>query len=754
MKKILLSLMSFTFLVTAFSQVTGDYRSKISGNWNAATSWERYNGSAWVNAPAAPSSTDGVITILSGHTITNTAAVTVDQVVVNSGGQLTQSSAMTLNNGAGDDLTVAGTLLMNGSIIDGAGILKVSGTMQWNGGGLSAAATMQSSATLNITAGEVILYSTLTNNGTVNWNSGFLSFNAGTIINNKNFNAFGNDQLYNYGSGVFTNSSTGIFTKLTGTGTSTNIVAFTNNGILNINSGTFQNNGSSFINTGSLNLGGGTFLNFSPVSFNAGTSVTGSGTFSQSGNTMTLNVAFNMPSAIAFNFAGGTINGTGSLKITGSMQWNGGSLSVPTTFQNNAVVNLDGGEVIIASPLTNKGTINWNAGYLSFSAATLTNSSLININGDNQMYNYGGGSCTNSAGGMFVKTSTGVTTVNIPLTNNGKISGLGTYSFGTGLLTNKGIFAPGSSIGILTTGTDYTNRTLEIEMLSGAGAGTGHDQLIVNGKAKLKDTLKILRTGIVPKGTYTILTATGSISGAFSTIFAPDGYVVAKAGKNMKVTVPDPGVIINDTSITEGNTGNNKKIKFIVSLAFPSNITTTVDYQTVDSTATIADNDYVAKSGTITFTPGMVSDTITVTVKGDNVIEPDEIFYVKLSNPVNLIIAKENGNCTIYNNDPVPLFAGNTVNSMESNVVADQSIPPFKIPNFLHRNQLWKIPGLADNNIVSIFNSNGFVVFKENNYRNNNNLSNLAAGVYFYQILVHDKNGKATIYKGKLVLMQ
>ena len=67
----------------AQAQATGDFRSHGSGNWNATTTWDRYDGSSWINpAPNTPASADGVITILSNHIVNITANVTSDQVVV------------------------------------------------------------------------------------------------------------------------------------------------------------------------------------------------------------------------------------------------------------------------------------------------------------------------------------------------------------------------------------------------------------------------------------------------------------------------------------------------------------------------------------------------------------------------------------------------------------------------------------------------------------------------------------------------
>ena len=60
---------------------------------------------------------------------------------------------------------------------------------------------------------------------------------------------------------------------------------------------------------------------------------------------------------------------------------------------------------------------------------------------------------------------------------------------------------------------------------------------------------------------------------------------------------------IDDVSVTEGNAGTTIAT-FTVTLSPISGQTVTVDFATADGTATTADNDYVATSGTLTFTPG------------------------------------------------------------------------------------------------------------------------------------------------------
>src|SRR6185369_1739205 len=67
---------------------------------------------------------------------------------------------------------------------------------------------------------------------------------------------------------------------------------------------------------------------------------------------------------------------------------------------------------------------------------------------------------------------------------------------------------------------------------------------------------------------------------------------------------------INDVTITEGASGTSVA-NFTVSLSSASSNTVTVNYATADTTA-VAGVDYVATSGTLTFTPGQTSRTLSV----------------------------------------------------------------------------------------------------------------------------------------------
>jgi uncharacterized repeat protein (TIGR01451 family) len=117
-----------------------------------------------------------------------------------------------------------------------------------------------------------------------------------------------------------------------------------------------------------------------------------------------------------------------------------------------------------------------------------------------------------------------------------------------------------------------------------------------------------------------------------------------------------PTVSINDVVVTEGDSGT-KTVDFTVTLSASSTQTITVGYSTSSAspaTAT-ADTDYISTSGTLSFAPGETTKPVTVTIKGDTLVEPDETFFVNLSGAANAIILDGQGQGTITNDDAANL---------------------------------------------------------------------------------------------------
>jgi large repetitive protein len=120
-----------------------------------------------------------------------------------------------------------------------------------------------------------------------------------------------------------------------------------------------------------------------------------------------------------------------------------------------------------------------------------------------------------------------------------------------------------------------------------------------------------------------------------------------------------PMLSVSDVQIDEGNSGTRSAI-FDVTLSRTSSTPVTVDYATLDATATA--DDYTTTSGTLNFAAGDISEPIAVPVKGDRLFEGDESFEVSLSNnSANAGIADTQATGTIRDDDPLPSLSVNDV---------------------------------------------------------------------------------------------
>jgi hypothetical protein len=124
---------------------------------------------------------------------------------------------------------------------------------------------------------------------------------------------------------------------------------------------------------------------------------------------------------------------------------------------------------------------------------------------------------------------------------------------------------------------------------------------------------------------------------------------------NDDVAVVVPSLSVSDATVVEGKNGS-RTVSVTVSLSAPSSGSVSVSYATAAGTAT-AGSDYASTSGTLTFTAGQVSKTVSITVYGDRTAEADETVLVNLSGAVGATIADGQGVVTIVNDDGSPLQA-------------------------------------------------------------------------------------------------
>jgi len=111
---------------------------------------------------------------------------------------------------------------------------------------------------------------------------------------------------------------------------------------------------------------------------------------------------------------------------------------------------------------------------------------------------------------------------------------------------------------------------------------------------------------------------------------------------------------ISDVLANEGNAGTTS-FDFTVSLSAPAGAGgVTFDIATQDGTATDADNDYEPNALTSETIPVDESTyTFSVTVTGDTIVEPDETFFVNVTNVTGATIGDGQGQGTIVNDEVV-----------------------------------------------------------------------------------------------------
>jgi Calx-beta domain/Domain of unknown function (DUF4114) len=140
-------------------------------------------------------------------------------------------------------------------------------------------------------------------------------------------------------------------------------------------------------------------------------------------------------------------------------------------------------------------------------------------------------------------------------------------------------------------------------------------------------------------------------------------------------TLPILTITPSTQSVTEKNVGDTaNSASFQVQLSGRSATAITVDYTTINSTAT-AGSDFTATSGKLTFAPGSItSQTILVPITPDNTVEPDETFTLQLSNPTGATLNPVNGATAIIKND-------DNLPSVSITPIDSQNLPVEKLPN-------------------------------------------------------------------------
>ena len=129
---------------------------------------------------------------------------------------------------------------------------------------------------------------------------------------------------------------------------------------------------------------------------------------------------------------------------------------------------------------------------------------------------------------------------------------------------------------------------------------------------------------------------------------------------------PPTFIAVTDVLETEGNSGTTAA-RFTISRTGVTTGTSTVQYATAGGTAT-AGADFVSVAPTtVAFAAGETVKTVTIDIIADNRVEPKETFTVKLSSPVDAVIADDTGLATVFDDDVLPIVGISDATVSEGN---------------------------------------------------------------------------------------
>ena len=155
----------------------------------------------------------------------------------------------------------------------------------------------------------------------------------------------------------------------------------------------------------------------------------------------------------------------------------------------------------------------------------------------------------------------------------------------------------------------------------------------------------------VGAGSYTVTAAGPGFAGTATAMASVNSnvevdFISGQSQGIVNFTVPTANVSISDATANEG-TGI---AVFNITLSAASSQAVAVGYSTSGGSAT-AGSDFLSQSGVVTFSPGMVTRTVTIAVSNDLLDEATESFSVNLSGAINGTVVDGQGIGTIVDND-------------------------------------------------------------------------------------------------------
>jgi hypothetical protein len=197
------------------------------------------------------------------------------------------------------------------------------------------------------------------------------------------------------------------------------------------------------------------------------------------------------------------------------------------------------------------------------------------------------------------------------------------------------VFTPSLVSGSALVGTDTSALgALEVSTDGGASwSGVAGNVTIAAGSTSVLLRLPATDDELLEASETFSLSAT-PVSGALATAASGTATIIDNDGP--------PSLFIDDVIVNEAA----GTATFTVSLSAPAGVPVSVDYASADTSATVG-SDYTAITGTLSFAPGVTSQTITVSIVNDTLFEGGESFDINLSAPVNATLSDATGVGTI-----------------------------------------------------------------------------------------------------------
>ena len=544
----------------SLGQTFNDYRSNNSnGTWSVASHWQVWNGSSWVTASFSPTNTNAqTITIRSGQTITVSASVTADQIVVDGSCTVNSGITLTIANISGTQLTVNGTVTNNGTITKGASPVIVfnSGSVYVHNqnGGTIPTAVWAATSTCRITG---ITTTDPTGDGQY----------FGNLVYDCPFIAFPSGNPNTYTSSF---SIQGNF-EVINTGNHFLYLAIPDGGTFNV--------GGNLVINDDFSLGGSN-PNLRTINV-AGNFIQTGGTLKRT-NTADSYINFNGTGIQVFTFTGGFITENISFTVNSGSTLQMGTGNSPAIIPNTCYGSFtlsSGAGLIITSPqgITSSGT-NGNI--------QLTGARFFSTGAN---YKYSGSSAQVTGNGLPVTAITGSITVEntsgVTPTNNLVISGT---------LTSNGLLTPASSQIINGTGTLNGSGTVNVTRTSSGSANFNSQYTITN---KILNGLTISYQGSgsqsISSHTYSSLVINNSYGASLTGLVTVTDTLKLTTGKltldnyNLTVTGLISGGSSSSYIVTNGTgTLTRNSVGSGTDFLFPVGISTSYNPVTIKNTGT------------------------------------------------------------------------------------------------------------------------------------------------------------------------